>query len=230
MKGLFQEGLQAVTTVIDGVEKRCVSYNSSELSFASLTIAIFCVCSCSGKHLLDTSRQSTNEVVQHRFGDEARDLANQVTGIGSNVVLVYVDARGVMHRALLKRVGKGAIKARMKDGREVVLDDAGLQDKHTERDEKGNLIVVDEKDGQRLQVDSFEKLEAESMRSPTTPSQNPLSGRQGSLPAAVQTWFGNNSSRGFSSAVDTQQSGSPGNVQSRYNSNPAPPPIPPRLA
>ena len=138
----------------------------------------------SGKHLLETSRQSTNDVVQHRFGDEARDLTNQITGIGSNVVLVYVDARGVMHRALLKRMGKGAIRARMKDGREVVLDDAGLQGTHTERDEKGNLILVDEKQGDRLQIESIEKLDLNSAGQTLSPVQNGQ--RRPSTPAS---WF-----------------------------------------
>lgn len=120
MKGFLRDGILALSTVAEGLEK-------------------------GGKHFLETGRQSTNAVVGHRFGDEARDLTDTITSAGSNVVLVYVDARGVMHRALLKRVGKGALKARMKDGREVVLDDSGLENQHTERDLKGNLIVVDEK-------------------------------------------------------------------------------------
>lgn len=123
MKGLIRNGVLALGTVAEGLEK-------------------------GGKHLLETGRQSTNTVVGHRFGDEARDLTDTITSAGSNVVLVYVDARGVMHRALLKRLGKGALKARMQDGREVVLDDSGLKNQHTERDEKGNLIVVDEKNDQ----------------------------------------------------------------------------------
>jgi hypothetical protein len=105
-----------------------------------------------GKHFLETGRQSTNTVVQHRYGDEARDLTDNITSAGSNVVLVYVDARGVMHRALLKRVGKGALSAKMKDGREVVLDDSGMDGQHTRRDEKGNLIVVDEAQDTGYQV------------------------------------------------------------------------------
>lgn len=106
-----------------------------------------------GKHLLETGRQSTNTVVQHRFGDEARDMTDSITQAGSNVVLVYVDARGVMHRALLKRAGKGAIRARMKDGSEVVLDDSGLEGQHTARDEKGNLLIVDEQTNGAYQVE-----------------------------------------------------------------------------
>lgn len=123
LRGLVRNGVLALSTVAEGLEK-------------------------GGKHFLETGRQSTNAVVGHRFGDEARDLTDTITSAGSNVVLVYVDARGVMHRALLKRVGKGALKARMQDGSEVVLDDSGLQNQHTERDEKGNLIVVDEKNHQ----------------------------------------------------------------------------------
>jgi len=123
VRGFVKNGILALSTVAEGLEK-------------------------GGKHFLETGRQSTNTVVGHRFGDEARDLTDTITAAGSNVVLVYVDARGVMHRALLKRVGKGALKARMQDGREVVLDDSGLQNQHTERDEKGNLIVVDEKNHQ----------------------------------------------------------------------------------
>lgn len=104
----------------------------------------------SGKHFLSTANTSTSTVVGHRFGSEAQGLTDQITTAGSNVVLCYVDARGVMHRALLKRAGKGAIKARMKDGREIVLDDPGLEKSNgmsTERDSEGNLIVVDERNG-----------------------------------------------------------------------------------
>lgn len=127
-KGALRSTVQAALTVADGLEK-------------------------GGKHFLETGRQSTNTVVQHRYGDEARDLTDSITTAGSNVVLVYVDARGVMHRALLKRAGKGALRARMKDGSEVVLDDSGMDGQHTARDEKGNLLIVDEKqDGQAYQV------------------------------------------------------------------------------
>lgn len=119
LKGIFKNTILAVSTVAEGLEK-------------------------GGKHFLETGRQSTNQVVGHRWGDEARDLTDSITSAGSNVVLVYVDARGVMHRALLKRVGKGALKARMQDGRQVVLDDSGIANQHTERDENGNLIVVDD--------------------------------------------------------------------------------------
>jgi hypothetical protein len=123
VRGFIKTGVLALSTLAEGVEK-------------------------GGKHFLETGRQSTNTVVGHKWGDEARDLTDTITGAGANVVLVYVDARGVMHRALLKRVGKGALKARMQDGREVVLDDSGLENQHTERDEKGNLIVVDENTNQ----------------------------------------------------------------------------------
>jgi spartin len=117
--GLFKNTVRAALLVAEGVEK-------------------------GGKHFLETSRTSTNTFVEHKYGEQARDLTDSITSAGSNVVLVYVDARGIMHRALLKRVGKGAIRAKMQDGRQVVLDDAGFENQHTERDEKGNLIVVDD--------------------------------------------------------------------------------------
>lgn len=131
IKGVFKNALAAGLLIAEGAEK-------------------------GGKHFLETGRQSTNTVVGHKYGEEAKLLTNEITSAGQNVALVYVDARGVAHRALLARVGKGvgkgALKARMKDGREVILDDSGLAGQHTERDAEGNLVVVDEKNQQAITI------------------------------------------------------------------------------
>ena len=129
-RGLFRNTVQAGLLLAEGVEK-------------------------GGKHFLETGRQSTNTVVGHKYGDEARELTDNITSAGSNVVLVYVDARGVMHRALVMKVGKslgkGVVKARLKDGREVVLNENELDGQHTEKDANGDLLLIDNESNQQVE-------------------------------------------------------------------------------
>jgi len=54
-----------------------------------------------------------------RYGAQAGDMAESVGQTAQNVSVVYIDARGVGRRALLKRTGKRVIKARM--GRKNVV-------------------------------------------------------------------------------------------------------------
>lgn len=146
-KNAIRSTVQAALTVADGVEK-------------------------GGKHFLNTGINSTQDVVGHRFGEEAREVTQSITQAGSNVVLVYVDARGVMHRALLKRVGKAAIRAKMKDGSDVVLDDSGLEGQHTKRDEKGDLIIVDEEKNIAHRAEDVAPAYSSSVETNTTAAQH----------------------------------------------------------
>lgn len=54
-----------------------------------------------------------------RYGAEAGDMAESVGQTVQNVSVVYIDARGVGRRALVKRMGKKVVKARM--GRKNVV-------------------------------------------------------------------------------------------------------------
>ena len=133
IRGVFRSSVQAGLTLVEGVEK-------------------------GGKHFLETGRQSTNTIVGHKYGEEAKAITNDITSAGSNVILVYVDARGVMHRALVMKVGKGLgkgiVKARLKDGRQVTLDESSLEGsgQHTETDEKtGETVLVDDESSQQVQ-------------------------------------------------------------------------------
>lgn len=64
---------------------------------------------------------TTTEVVTHAYGAEAGQIAQRANHTVRNVGLVYIDARGVTRRAILKSVGKAAVRGRMNDGREVIL-------------------------------------------------------------------------------------------------------------
>lgn len=76
-----------------------------------------------GRQLLGSASENIEKVVQHRYGSQAGTMAQELGGSVKNVALVYFDAQGVSHRALLTGSIKGGIKARMSDGRQVILDD-----------------------------------------------------------------------------------------------------------
>ncbi|BGP21608.1 spg20 protein [Rhodotorula toruloides] len=74
-----------------------------------------------GKALVDSGTKSASQVIHHKYGAEARHVADNVGSSVKHVALVYVDARGVGRRALIQAVGKSAIKARMADGSTLYL-------------------------------------------------------------------------------------------------------------
>ncbi|BGO96580.1 hypothetical protein NBRC10513v2_000517 [Rhodotorula toruloides] len=74
-----------------------------------------------GKALVDSGTKSASQVIHHKYGAEARGVADNVGSSVKHVALVYVDARGVGRRALIQAVGKSAIKARMADGSTLYL-------------------------------------------------------------------------------------------------------------
>ncbi|KDE08538.1 hypothetical protein MVLG_01315 [Microbotryum lychnidis-dioicae p1A1 Lamole] len=98
LKGLVNKSLIAFNTVLD----------------ASETTA---------KQLLVSGGQSSTKVIHHTLGNDAAHVSAHVGAGAQNVFLVYLDARGVSRRALMKGVGKGALRCKMQDGREVVLTD-----------------------------------------------------------------------------------------------------------
>ncbi|GAA5995229.1 senescence-associated domain-containing protein [Rhodotorula paludigena] len=91
-----------------------------------------------GKTLLDSSTKSASQVIHHKYGAEARGVADDLGSSVKHVAVVYIDARGVTRKALLKGVGKGAIRARMADGSEVILSDSNGELKRIEDVALGN--------------------------------------------------------------------------------------------
>lgn len=51
--------------------------------------------------------------MHHRYGSEAKEVADNLGGSVKHAALVYIDARGVGRKALLKSVGKSALRAKM---------------------------------------------------------------------------------------------------------------------
>ncbi|KZV83483.1 hypothetical protein EXIGLDRAFT_656021 [Exidia glandulosa HHB12029] len=75
----------------------------------------------SGKHLLTAGTQALSGSMGHRYGKEMGDAVQMGGETMRNVGVVYIDARGVGRRALLKRAGKGMIQAKMGSNKEVVF-------------------------------------------------------------------------------------------------------------
>lgn len=73
------------------------------------------------RNILLTGSSATGTMIGHKYGAEAGDVANNLTGGVKNVGLVYIDATGVSRRALLKSVAKGMVVGRMRDGKQVVV-------------------------------------------------------------------------------------------------------------
>ncbi|PLW09847.1 hypothetical protein PCANC_21368 [Puccinia coronata f. sp. avenae] len=95
-RGYVHKGLVAFNTIVDSIET-------------------------GGKKVLYTAGDTTTEVVTHAYGAEAGQIAERANHAVRNVGLVYIDARGVTRRAILKSVGKAAVRGRMNDGREIIL-------------------------------------------------------------------------------------------------------------
>lgn len=64
-----------------------------------------------------------------RYGAEAEQSTNYVTGTARNVVLVFIDVKGVGRRALIKNAGKAAGKE-MIGRRKVVEVSTTSNEKH----------------------------------------------------------------------------------------------------
>ncbi len=75
--GLLNKSMMAFSTIADGVD------------YASRT-------------LLASGSSAATQVVGHRYGEDARNVAGSLAGGVKNVGLVYVDAAGVSRRAVIK--------------------------------------------------------------------------------------------------------------------------------
>lgn len=93
--GVLNRSLIAFTTILDGVDEAT-------------------------KNLVMGATNSSTQVINHRYGAEARDLAREFGSSLYNVTTVYIDVRGVSRRAILKGIGKGAAKGLL-GNKEVVL-------------------------------------------------------------------------------------------------------------
>jgi spartin len=95
--------------------------NKSMIAFSTLADGI----ATSGKHLLDSSGMAATEVVGHRYGEDARKIASELTRSITNVGLVYIDVTGVSRRAVIKSVAKGMVVGRVSgtDSAHVVVGD-----------------------------------------------------------------------------------------------------------
>ncbi|SJX60699.1 uncharacterized protein SRS1_11927 [Sporisorium reilianum f. sp. reilianum] len=106
IRGFVNRGLIATNTVLDGID-------------------------AGAQTLLYTSGQAASNVVGHKYGDDARELAEGIGGAGKNVFVVYKDIRGVRRRALLRTARSRIMKATLDNGREVTI----------KVDEKGQAVA-----------------------------------------------------------------------------------------
>ena len=74
--------------------------NKSLIAFSTVADGI----DYASKSLLGAGSQAATHVVGHRYGDEAADVARNLTGAVKNVGLVYIDASGVSRRAVVRGV------------------------------------------------------------------------------------------------------------------------------
>jgi len=91
--------------------------NKSMIAFSTIADGI----ATSGKHLLNASATSTTAIVGHRYGEEARKVAGELTKSVTHVGLVYIDVTGVSRRAVIKSVAKGMVVGRVAGGGNVVV-------------------------------------------------------------------------------------------------------------
>jgi spartin len=91
--------------------------NKSMIAFSTVADGV----ATSGKHLLGAGATSTTAIVGHRYGDDARKVASELTTGVTNVGLVYIDVTGVSRRAVIKSVAKGMVVGRVRDGGMVVV-------------------------------------------------------------------------------------------------------------
>ncbi|KAL9066775.1 MAG: hypothetical protein Q9161_007364 [Pseudevernia consocians] len=94
--GLLNKSMMAFSTIADGVD------------YAS-------------RNLLASGSSAATQVVGHRYGEDARNVAGSLAGGVKNVGLVYVDAAGVSRRAVIKSVAKGMVVGKAPGGGDLVV-------------------------------------------------------------------------------------------------------------
>lgn len=77
--------------------------------------------------LIQTGTSAASSAAGHKYGPEAGQATALLGGSVRNVVVVYVDVRGVGRKALLTGTAKGFVKARLKSGETVQLQADGVQ-------------------------------------------------------------------------------------------------------
>jgi len=91
--------------------------NKSMIAFSTIADGI----DAASKHLLASGGNAATTMVGHRYGNEAKGLAYDLTSSVRNVGLVYVDATGVSRKAVIKSVAKGMVLGSVKGGGKVVV-------------------------------------------------------------------------------------------------------------
>jgi spartin len=134
-----------------GVRSRFVSESKKEKKkpgFLNKTLIAFETIAdsidVSTKQLLSSSSDAATNVVRHKYGEQAADISHSFGSAVRNVGLVYVDARGVTRKALIKGAAKGMLfKAKVGNGEEVLIGggkpDAPLAESETEGSGYSNI-------------------------------------------------------------------------------------------
>ena len=91
--------------------------NKSMIAFSTIADGV----DHAGRTLLASGSAAATNVVGHKYGTEARDVASDLTGGVKNVGLVYIDAVGVSRRAVIKSVAKGMVVGKMPNGQQLVV-------------------------------------------------------------------------------------------------------------
>ena len=91
--------------------------NKSMIAFSTIADGI----DQAGRNLLASGSTAATNVVSHRYGQEAGNVAGGLAGGVKNVGLVYIDAMGVSRRAVIKSVAKGMVVGRMPNGQQLVV-------------------------------------------------------------------------------------------------------------
>jgi hypothetical protein len=81
--------------------------------------AILSAAEVTTNNLLTAGTAAASSAMAHKYGNDAGNATALVGSTVRNVVLVYVDVRGVGRRGLLKTTAKGVVKARLRSGETV---------------------------------------------------------------------------------------------------------------
>jgi len=99
----------------------------------------------SGKDLLDSGTQNLARSLTHKYGQDTGDATLMIGNTAQNVGAVYIDARGIGRRALLRRAGKGVVKG-MVGGKQVVFgaqtQEAGLAPPQAQPGSSSNITTT----------------------------------------------------------------------------------------
>jgi spartin len=89
---------------------------SSKARIALSAALVFSALASSSQRLVDAGGNAISAAVTHKYGAAAGENARLATGTARNVVLVYVDVRGMGRRAIVKRAAKGMMKGMVMKG------------------------------------------------------------------------------------------------------------------